>query len=321
MVAIVLARGEHRIAPWPGVRSSRQTGHGVRSHRDLGSQIGTHDSVNDTKGRPGDVFPPVRPRSENPLSFRLHAPECPPDRSRKRIKASPRDPAFPGGCEGFAMLSRINLTLSALTNRLNLGTRTLVLNASGNNGKTTLRIRHLHHDVMRQRMVWCVVPSFTSERYDIPPMPDSIIPGPQQHPIRCEGQEPSRSACQRSVLPKPSQAWLLKQARPGQHPLEPMSAIGGQDRGFGLGIRQPASTRAASCRESGSRRKLSPDRRAQKRHGSLVGRLERSMVLIGLVDGGSSTDAVVTNRAGERNRVVVSGTGPVSPAPRAAHAH
>lgn len=235
MVAIVLARWEHRIASWPRVRSSRQTGHGVRSHRDLGSQIGTHDSVNDTKGRPGDVFPPVRPRSENPLSFRLHNPECPPDRSRKRIKASPRDPAFPGGCEGFAMLSRINLTLSALTNRLNLGTRTLVLNASGNNGKTTLRIRHLHHDVMRQRMVWCVVPSFTSERYDIPPMPDSIIPGPQQRPIRCAGQDASRSACQRRVQPKPSQAWLLKQARPGQHPLESCSASAARIEGSGWG--------------------------------------------------------------------------------------
>ena len=122
------------------------------------------------------------------------------------------------------MLSRMNLTLSALTNRLNLGTRTLVLNASGNNGKTTLRIRHLYHDVMRQRMVWCVVLSFTSERYDIPPMPDSIIPGPQQRPIRYAGQDASRSACQRRVQPKPSQAWLLKQARPGQHPLESCSA-------------------------------------------------------------------------------------------------
>ena len=219
------------------------------------------------------------------------------------------------------MLSRINLTLSALTNRLNLGTRTLVLNASGNNGKTTLRIRHLHHDVMRQRMVWCVVPSFTSERYDIPPMPDSIIPGPQQRPIRCAGQDASRSACQRSVQPKPSQARPIEagQARPA--PTRVLLRLGGQDRGFGLGIRQPASTRAGSGRESGSRRKLSPDRRAQKRHGSLVGRPERSMVLIRLVDGGSSTDAVVTNRAGERNRVVVSGTGPASPAPRAAHAH
>ena len=60
------------------------------------------------------------------------------------------------------MLNRTNLTLSALTNRLNLGTRTLVLNASGNNGKSTLRIRQVHHDVMRQRMVWYVVSSFNS---------------------------------------------------------------------------------------------------------------------------------------------------------------
>ena len=215
-MAVVLARGEHRIASWPGVRSSRQTGHGVRSHRDLGSQIGTHDSVNDTKGRPGDVFPPVRPRSENPLSFRLHTPECPPDRSRKRIKASPRDPAFPGGCEGFAMLSRMNLTLSALTNRLNLGTRTLVLNASGNNGKTTLRIRHLHRDVMRQRMVWCVVSFIDPKRYDIPPVPGSTIPGSQQRSSRCAGQEASRPACQRSVQPKLSQATPIKQARLGR---------------------------------------------------------------------------------------------------------
>jgi len=248
MVAIVLARGAHPIAPWQGVRPSRQTGHGVRSHRDLGSQIGTHDSVTDSKGRPGDVFPPVRPRSEIPLSFRLHTPECPPDRSRKRIKASPREPAFPGGCEGFAMLSRMNLTLSALTNRLNLGTRTLVLNASGNNGKTTMRIRHLHHDVMRQRMVWCVVPSFEAERYDIPPMPDSIVPGPQQPPIRCADQEPSRSACQRSVQSKPSQAKPLKQARHGRH--EPGSSAARAARiegsGWAYASRQVAEPAAAA---------------------------------------------------------------------------
>jgi hypothetical protein len=149
------------------------------------------------------------------------------------------------------MLSRINLTLSALTNRLNLGTRTLVLNASGNNGKTTLRIRHLHHDVMRQRMVWCVVPSFQSQSYDIPPMPGSIIPGPQQRPIRCAGQDASRSACQRRVQPKPSQAWLLKQARPGRHPLESMSARAarneGSDWGYASGqARWPAAAARAA---------------------------------------------------------------------------
>ncbi len=182
-----------------------------------------------------DVLPPVRPRSENPLTCRLHTTEGPPDRSRKRIKASPREPAFAGGCEGFAMLSRMNRTLSALTNRLNLGTRTLVLNASGNNGKTTLRIRHIHHDVMRQRMVWCVESSFTSERYDIPPMPDSIVPGPQQPPIRCADQEPSRSACQRSAQPKPSQARPLKQARPDRY--EPQSRAARAARIEGSGWR------------------------------------------------------------------------------------
>ena len=146
------------------------------------------------------------------------------------------------------MLSRINLTLSALTNRLNLGTRALVLNASVNDGKTTLRICHLHHDVMRQRMVWCVVPLFKSERYDIPPMPDSIIPGPQQRPIRCAGQDASRSACQRRVQPKPSQAWLLKQARPGQHPLESSSALAAGTEGsdWGYASRQVRGSAAAA---------------------------------------------------------------------------
>ena len=145
------------------------------------------------------------------------------------------------------MLSRINLTLSALTNRLNLGTRALVLNASVNNGKTTLRIRHLYHDVMRQRMVWCVVPSFDSERYDIPPMPDSIILGPQQRPIRCAGQDASRSACQRRVQPKPSQAWLLKQARPGRCPLESMSARAVRDEGSDWGYASRQARRSAAA--------------------------------------------------------------------------
>jgi hypothetical protein len=49
------------------------------------------------------------------------------------------------------MLNRNNLTLSALSNRLNLGTRSLVLQASVDNGKA-LRIRHAHQDVMRETM-------------------------------------------------------------------------------------------------------------------------------------------------------------------------
>ncbi len=41
------------------------------------------------------------------------------------------------------MLNRTNRTLSANTNRLNLGTRKLDLNASDNNGSLTLRTAHL----------------------------------------------------------------------------------------------------------------------------------------------------------------------------------
>jgi hypothetical protein len=78
------------------------------------------------------------------------------------------------------MLNRTNLTLSALSNRLNLGTRSLVLGTGVNHGGHTLRLRKSHHDVMRERMVWYVVSSVVPTQYDIPPVPDSIIPGPQQ---------------------------------------------------------------------------------------------------------------------------------------------
>ncbi len=152
------------------------------------------------------------------------------------------------------MLNRNNLTLSALTNRLNLGTRALVLNASVNNGDTNLRIRHFHHDAMRQSMVWYVVPSFRSQTYDIPPMPDSIIPGSTQRPIRCGGQEPSRGTCQQSARSKPSQAWSLKKTKPGEHPIKSRSALAAriecperkfasrQARGSAVAVRAAAAT-------------------------------------------------------------------------------
>lgn len=148
---------------------------------------------------------------------------------------------------------------------------------------------------------------------------DHSRPTATAHSSRRPGTESLCLPAKRPTQTESGQAFEAGQAR--SVPTRFQLRLGGQERGFGLGIRQPASTRAGSGRESGSRRKLSPDRRAQKRHSSLVGRLERSMVLIRLVDGGSSTDADVTNRAGERNQVVVSGTGPASPAPRAAHAH
>ncbi len=114
------------------------------------------------------------------------------------------------------MLNRTNLTLSALSNRLNLGTRSLALNASVNHGDQTLRIRHLHHDVMRDTMVWYVVSPFAPGKYDIPPIPGSTIPGQQQRPVGCAGQEASRSVCPPSVEPSPSQTWFVSQEFLGQ---------------------------------------------------------------------------------------------------------
>ena len=71
------------------------------------------------------------------------------------------------------LMNRTNLTLSALalSNGLNLGTRSLAVNASVNDGDLTLRIRHSHHDVMRERMVWYVVSSIIKPMYAIPAIP------------------------------------------------------------------------------------------------------------------------------------------------------
>ena len=54
------------------------------------------------------------------------------------------------------MLNRTNLTLSALalSNRLNLGTRSLAANAGVNMGDKIRYIRQPHHGVMRDGMMW-----------------------------------------------------------------------------------------------------------------------------------------------------------------------
>ena len=56
------------------------------------------------------------------------------------------------------MLNRTNRTLSANTNRLNLGTRKLDQNASANIGTLTLRTAHVDHDVVSVRAVHLVYP-------------------------------------------------------------------------------------------------------------------------------------------------------------------
>jgi hypothetical protein len=138
----------------------RKTGCVTRSHRSLGSRYGPQDSVIDrgTRNRPK---PREAPAEHPALLYAV---------------ASPRDPALLGGCEDLAMFNRTNQTLSALalSNRLNLGTRSLAANAGVNHGALTLSIRLSHHDVMREGMVWYVVSSISKPRYAIPAIPGSF---------------------------------------------------------------------------------------------------------------------------------------------------
>jgi hypothetical protein len=82
------------------------------------------------------------------------------------------------------LLNRTNLTLSALalSNGLNLGTRSFAVDANVSNGDQTLRIRQVHHDVMRERMVWYVVSSIPKPSDANPAIPSSFFPRRPQRP-------------------------------------------------------------------------------------------------------------------------------------------
>jgi hypothetical protein len=71
------------------------------------------------------------------------------------------------------MLNRTNRTLSANLNRLNLGTRSLALQASANFGGETLRIRHAHLVVMRDGMVGMPMDSISRDPWRITDIPGS----------------------------------------------------------------------------------------------------------------------------------------------------
>jgi hypothetical protein len=108
------------------------------------------------------------------------------------------------------LMNRTNLTLSALalSNGLNLGTRSLAVNASVNDGDLTLRTRHSHHDVMRERMVWHVVSSIIQPMYAIPAIPGSLFQH-QQRPSSCVTSPQGEVAVDVSVIPVPRPADLV----------------------------------------------------------------------------------------------------------------
>lgn len=114
------------------------------------------------------------------------------------------------------MFYRTNLTLSALSNRLNLGTRSLVQTTSVNHGDLALRIRHPYHDVMRDKMAWCVASPFKPVGYDIPRSLGSIITGHEERFVHQAGRLSSHLACQDPVSPGPEQQGRVSQPAAGQ---------------------------------------------------------------------------------------------------------
>ncbi len=108
------------------------------------------------------------------------------------------------------MFNRTNLTLSArtLSNRLNLGTRSLALNAGVNHGGQILRTRQTFHGVMRDGMVWYDVFPITQPRYGIPTIPGSFSQQPQRQPS-CLTEQPGGPAEVVRVEPDPRPADLV----------------------------------------------------------------------------------------------------------------
>jgi hypothetical protein len=134
------------------------------------------------------------------------------------------------------MLNRNNLTLSALSNRLNLGTRSLVLTTGVNNNGTALRIRHTHHDVMRKHMEPDYVTSIPVEAYAIPPMTGPATATAARF----------KKACVDSWKPDATDAWLVPtQAATWQSWPSGQSADG---QGSGSGPRSSSRSRLSAAK-------------------------------------------------------------------------
>jgi hypothetical protein len=98
------------------------------------------------------------------------------------------------------MFYRTNLTLSAFSNRLNLGTRSFALNANVNHGVTASRDLRTHHDSMRDRMSWykdtpimiseISVPSSSGSLYEVAPVPPGYPLGQLGRPAVLGGDVP-----------------------------------------------------------------------------------------------------------------------------------
>jgi hypothetical protein len=206
-----------------------------------------------------DIVP--NPVTRRPRTFLAHA------------VASHVNPPSSGGCEDFAMLNRKNQTLSALalSNRLDLGTRSLAANAGVNHGDQILCILHSSHDVMRDGSAWYVVSSIPKKRYEVPASPGSVSEteqrrfrratvqqrtfpaggpvGPARRPASCPGRlEPQADELDRklpAIVPASWTATTRKSGLPAGAALK-SSGIHGLKRPASRVTKPAATARSAS---------------------------------------------------------------------------
>jgi len=127
-----------------------------------------------------------------------------------------------------AMLNRTNRTLSALLNRLNLGTRSLAYFASVINDEQTLRIGHAHRVVMRDGMPGDQPSSPSGPTGEIPGILDSPAVSPRlivslvipPRVALVEVPQPADRLCRRGESQEPSPRRVSeKRAKASRKPL------------------------------------------------------------------------------------------------------
>jgi hypothetical protein len=113
------------------------------------------------------------------------------------------------------MLNRTNRTLSALalSNRLNLGTRSLAANASVNRGDQSLLVRQSHRGVMHDGMMWYQGFSVPKPATMIPLIPGSFSQVSQCQ-LSCVTEQRSLVAVDVRVEAEPRPADLVGRLEP-----------------------------------------------------------------------------------------------------------
>jgi len=127
------------------------------------------------------------------------------------------------------MLNRTNRTLSALalSNRLNLGTRSLAANASVNRGDKTLLVRQSHHGVMCDGMVWYFMFPVPKSGHVIPLIPGSISQASQCQ-LSCVTEQHGLVAVAVRVESEPRPADLIGRPElcaPDRGPVDPATVL------------------------------------------------------------------------------------------------